>query len=144
MSQRHDCLVSKGAANWPRTIEAIPPWWESFREALLTEIGDPETDRERLERISPLFYAEQIERPLMVLQGANDPRVLQRESDSIVEAVRANGVPVEYVVFEDEGHGFVKKENRIEGYKKIRLFLDRYLKGEGAEAPQVAEPETST
>lgn len=131
-----------GISNWPRTIEAIPPWWESFREALLIEIGDPETDRERLERISPLFHADRIERPLMVLQGANDPRVLQQESDSIVEAVEANDVPVEYVVFEDEGHGFVKRENRIEGYKKIRIFLDQYLKGEGA--PEVAEPEAAT
>lgn len=131
-----------GISNWPRTIEAIPPWWESFREALLVEIGDPETDRERLERISPLFHADRIERPLMVLQGANDPRVLQQESDSIVEAVEANDVPVEYVVFEDEGHGFVKRENRIEGYKKIRIFLDQYLKGEGA--PEVAEPEAAT
>lgn len=131
-----------GISNWPRTLEAIPPWWESIREMLLEEIGDPATDRERLERISPLFHADQIERPLMVLQGANDPRVLQQESDSIVEAVKANDVPVEYVIFEDEGHGFVKKENRIEGFKKIRLFLDQYLKGE--EAPEVAEPDAAT
>ena len=66
----------------------------------------------------------------MVLQGANDPRVLQVESDEIVEAARARGVPVEYVIFEDEGHGFVKKENEIEGYAAVIEFLDRYLKGE--------------
>jgi dipeptidyl aminopeptidase/acylaminoacyl peptidase len=65
----------------------------------------------------------------MVLQGANDPRVLQVESDEIVAAVRKNNVPVEYVVFPDEGHGFIKKENEIEGYGKILVFLDKYLKG---------------
>ena len=64
----------------------------------------------------------------MVLQGANDPRVLQAESDEIVEAARANGVPVEYVVFDDEGHGFVKKENRERGYQAMLEFLDRHLK----------------
>ena len=66
-----------------------------------------------------------------MLQGANDPRVLQVESDEIVEKVKANGVPVEYVLFDDEGHGFVKKENEIEGYGKVLEFLDTYLRGEG-------------
>jgi dipeptidyl aminopeptidase/acylaminoacyl peptidase len=66
----------------------------------------------------------------MVLQGANDPRVLQIESEDIVEAVRKNGIPVEYILFEDEGHGFRKKENRIKGYRAIREFLDQYLKEE--------------
>ena len=66
----------------------------------------------------------------MVLQGAQDPRVLKVESDEIVEAAKANGVPVEYVVFDDEGHGFVKKENQIEAYGKILEFLDKYLKKE--------------
>lgn len=120
-----------GISNWLRTMESIPPWWESFREALFREMGDPETDRDRLRRISPLFHAERIQRPLMVLQGANDPRVLQVESDEIVEAARANGVPVEYLVFEDEGHGFTKKENRQEAWKSILEFLDRYLEGPG-------------
>ncbi len=120
-----------GVTNWLRTLRSIPPWWESFKEALYTEMGNPETaDSVRLYEISPLFHAENVTKPLMVMQGANDPRVLQVESDEIVEAVRANSVPVEYVLFEDEGHGFVKKENEIEGYRKIRLFLDKYLKGE--------------
>lgn len=117
-----------GISNWVRTLESIPPWWESFRKALYVEMGDPETDEEYLHRISPLFHARNIVRPLIVLQGANDPRVLQSESDEIVEAVRANGVPVEYIVFEDEGHGFVKKENQIEGYQAILEFLDKHLK----------------
>ncbi|MEM7048078.1 MAG: S9 family peptidase [Acidobacteriota bacterium] len=118
-----------GVANWLRTIESIPPWWESFRQALYEEMGNPETDRERLERISPLFHADRIRKPLLVLQGANDPRVLKIESDEMVAAVRANGVPVEYLVFEDEGHGFLKKENRLEGYRAILDFLDQHLRG---------------
>lgn len=119
-----------GISNWVRTLESIPPWWESFREALYAEMGNPETDREMLKAKSPLFHADNIVRPLMVLQGANDPRVIKPESDDIVEAVKKNGVPVEYVLFEDEGHGFLKKENRIKGYKAILDFLNTYLKGE--------------
>lgn len=120
-----------GISNWIRTLRSTPPWWESFRRALYTEMGDPATDDSvRLQRISPLFSARAIRAPLMVLQGANDPRVLKVESDEIVAAARANGVPVEYIVFADEGHGFVKKENRIRGYRAILVFLDRYLKGE--------------
>ncbi len=122
-----------GVANWVRTLESIPPWWEAQRQALFDELGDPSVDREYLTRISPLFHAENIVRPLIVLQGANDPRVLKVESDEIVEAVRANGVPVEYIVFEDEGHGFQKKENQLRGYRAILRFLDQYLKGESAE-----------
>ncbi len=119
-----------GVSNWVRTIKSIPPWWESFREALYKEMGNPVTDEEYLRRISPLFHADKITKPLIVLQGANDPRVLKVESDEIVAAVKKNGAPVEYVVFEDEGHGFVKKENEIKGYKAILDFLDRHLKGE--------------
>jgi dipeptidyl aminopeptidase/acylaminoacyl peptidase len=118
-----------GISNWVRTLENIPPWWESFREALYREMGNPATDKEYLYRISPLFHAGNIQKPLMVLQGANDPRVLKVESDEIVEAAKANGVPVEYMLFEDEGHGFVKKENQIKGYQAILEFLDAHLKG---------------
>jgi len=121
-----------GISNWVRTLENIPPWWESFRLALYTELGDPAEDSERLRRISPLFSAANITKPMMVLQGANDPRVLQVESDEIVAAAEANGVPVQYIVFEDEGHGFIKKENQLEGYRAILEFLDTHLKS----APQ--------
>jgi len=115
-----------GISNWHRTVQNIPPWWESFRAYLIEEMGDFD-DEEYFRGISPLFHAESIVKPLMVLQGANDPRVLQIESDEIVAAARANGVFVEYLVFEDEGHGFSKKENRIEGYRAIREFLDNHL-----------------
>jgi len=116
-----------GVTNWLRTLESIPAWWGPQREALYAELGDPAEDAERLRRISPLFHAENIVKPMIVLQGANDPRVLQVESDEIVEAIRANGVPVEYVLFDDEGHGFRNRDNEIEGYRAIREFLDRYL-----------------
>lgn len=123
-----------GVTNWLRTLKSIPPYWESFRNALYEELGNPFTDDStRLYNISPLFHAENVKNPVMVLQGANDPRVLQIESDEIVEAVRQNNVPVEYVVFPDEGHGFVKKENEIKGYGQILTFLDKYLKKENEE-----------
>jgi dipeptidyl aminopeptidase/acylaminoacyl peptidase len=96
---------------------------------LYDELGDPFTeDSVRLYEISPLFHTQNVTKPLMVLQGANDVRVLQVESDEIVAGVRKNGVPVEYVIFDDEGHGFRKKENEIKGYKQVREFLDKYLK----------------
>jgi dipeptidyl aminopeptidase/acylaminoacyl peptidase len=122
-----------GISNWVRTLNSIPPWWEAFRRALYEELGDPATDSARLHRISPMFNADKIRVPLMVLQGANDPRVLKVESDEIVAAARAKGVPVEYVVFPDEGHGFNKKENEIQGYTAVLMFLDRYLRGTGAQ-----------
>lgn len=117
-----------GVSNWVRTLKSIPPWWESFRKSLYKELGDPAVDLDYLKKISPLFHAHNIVKPLMVLQGANDPRVLKAESDEIVAAVKKNGVPVEYVVFPDEGHGFVKRSNQIKGYEAVLRFLDRHLK----------------
>jgi dipeptidyl aminopeptidase/acylaminoacyl peptidase len=116
-----------GISNWHRTANNIPPGWGSQKDALEHEMGDFDDD-EFFRAKSPIFHADQIVRPLMVLQGANDPRVLQVESDEIVDAVRANGVPVEYVLFPDEGHGFRKKDNQLEGYRKIREFLDLHLR----------------
>tara|TARA_B100001769_G_scaffold173160_1_gene136518 strand:- start:984 stop:2888 length:1905 start_codon:yes stop_codon:yes gene_type:complete len=120
-----------GVTNWIRTLKSIPTFWEASRKALYDELGDPYTsDSIRLKKISPLFHADKVINPVMVLQGANDPRVLQIESDEIVEELIKNDIPVEYVVFEDEGHGFRKKENQIEGYRKIESFLDLYLKNQ--------------
>jgi dipeptidyl aminopeptidase/acylaminoacyl peptidase len=121
-----------GVTNWVRTLTSIPPWWESFKESLYDEMGDPATDGERHRRISPLFHAENITKPVLVVQGANDPRVLQIESDEMVEALRANGVPVEYVLFPDEGHGFRSRENRITASEAYVSFLDQYLRGDSA------------
>jgi dipeptidyl aminopeptidase/acylaminoacyl peptidase len=117
-----------GVTNWLRTLESIPPWWADFRDALYAEMGDPKLDKERLEARSPLFHAKNIVRPLLVVQGANDPRVLQAESDEIVAAARANGVAVEYVLFPDEGHGFKSKKNRITASEAFVRFLDLHLK----------------
>ena len=125
-----------GVANWLRTLREVPPYWESFKKALYDEIGDPNSsDSVRLKAHSPLLHASQIKKPLMVLQGANDPRVLKIESDEIVEQVKKNGVPVEYIVFPDEGHGFIKRENEIKGYGAILVFLDKYLKGNYSSQP---------
>ncbi len=122
-----------GVTNWIRTLRSIPPWWEAQKEALYKELGDPNSaDSVRLREISPLFHTDKVTKPLIVLQGSKDPRVLQVESDEIVAGVRKNGVPVEYVLFEDEGHGFVKKENQITAYSKVLEFLDTHLKGEEA------------
>ena len=90
------------------------------------EMGDFD-DEEYFRSISPLFHAENIVDPLLVIQGENDPRVLKIESDEIVEAARDNGIRVEYIVFDDEGHGFTKKENQAVAYRSIVEFLDRYL-----------------
>lgn len=119
-----------GVSNWLRTLESIPPYWESVRKAIYDEIGDPVNDIDILVATSPLFHAKEIRKPLMVIQGANDPRVVKAESDEIVEAVRKHNVPVEYIVFPDEGHSFTKKKNQIEANRRILEFLDKYLKGE--------------
>lgn len=130
-----------GVTNWIRTLRSIPPWWESFKEALYLELGNPNSaDSVRLKEISPLFHTDKVTKPLIVLQGSKDPRVLQVESDEIVAGVKKNGVPVEYVLFEDEGHGFVKKENQIEAYSRVLQFLDVYLKGDKGTPIKDGEP----
>jgi dipeptidyl aminopeptidase/acylaminoacyl peptidase len=123
-----------GVANWVRTLQSIPPYWESERKSLYAEIGDPNTQLDMLKEISPLFHADKITKPLLVLQGANDPRVIKVESDEIVDAIKKKKGIVEYVVFDNEGHGFTKKANEIKGNKSILDFLDKYLNGDGATA----------
>lgn len=122
-----------GVANWVRTLASIPPYWASERKALYKLIGDPQADADYLRKISPLFHAEQIERPLLVLQGEKDPRVLRQESDEIVAAARQRGTPVEYLIFPNEGHGFARKETQVKAYQAVLVFLDKYL----PEAPRV-------
>ncbi|MEY2498407.1 MAG: hypothetical protein QOD12_1963 [Verrucomicrobiota bacterium] len=117
-----------GVSNWVRTLQSIPPYWESQRKSLYAEIGDPNTQMDMLREISPLFHADKITKPLIVLQGANDPRVIKPESDEIVDAIKKKNGVVEYVVFDNEGHGFSKRANEIRGNKAILDFLDKYLK----------------
>ena len=120
-----------GVANWIRTLRSIPPYWESFRKALYEELGDPNTaDSVRLKNISPLYNYQKINKPLIVFQGLNDVRVLPVESEEIVAGVKKNGVPVEYITYPNEGHGFAKKENQITTANKTLEFLDKYLKGD--------------
>ena len=123
-----------GVSNWVRTLESIPAWWGPIRDGLHKELGNPAVDGEYLRKISPLFHADKIERPLLVLQGEKDPRVLKAESEEIVAAVRKKGVPVEYLVFENEGHGFQRKETKEKAFEAALAFLDKYLKGDAQKA----------
>jgi dipeptidyl aminopeptidase/acylaminoacyl peptidase len=117
-----------GVANWVRTLESVPPDWAVMRKALFKEMGDPAVDHDYLVRISPLFHTEKIERPLIVLQGENDPRVLRQESDEIVAALRARHIPVAYELYPNEGHGFARKETQAKAYGAVLEFLNTYLK----------------
>lgn len=128
-----------GVSNWLRTLASIPLYWESVRKAIYDEIGDPVEDIDALVATSPLFHAREIRKPLMVIQGANDPRVIKAESDGIVEAVKRHNIPVEYIVFDDEGHSFTKKKNQIEANRRILEFLDKYLKDDKAEDGSVGQ-----
>ena len=109
-------------------MKSIPPYWEAFKKSLYDELGDPETDEKRLHDISPVFFGHQVKSPVLVVQGKNDPRVLKIESDEMVEAIRSGGTFVDYLLFEDEGHGFSKKKNRIAASNKYLDFLDKYLR----------------
>lgn len=116
-----------GISNWLNVLNSIPAYWETRKKALYEEMGHPKTDSVMLYNKSPLFFSENIKSPLMVIQGANDSRVPQSESDQIVEKVRANGVPVKYLLFDDEGHGIRKKKNKIEALREISSFLDLHF-----------------
>lgn len=120
-----------GPANWVRTMANFPPWYKWMWNYMGSEFGDL-ADTEYFESISPLFAADRIVKPLFVAQGANDPRVLKTESDEIVAALRARNIPVEYVIFGDEGHGFRKSENKIRAYREIVKFLNSQLGYSGA------------
>jgi len=124
-----------GVTNWLRTLASIPPWWSEIRESLYSEIGNPVADKARLEARSPLLHAGRIEKPLLVIQGKNDPRVLAAESREIADAVTRKGIPLEFIEFDDEGHGFRKKANRIRASDAFVAFLDRHLAPEPAPTP---------
>lgn len=117
-----------GVTNWQRTLKSIPAWWGANRTALYDEMGDPATHEARHRRISPLFHAATITKPLLVIQGANDPRVLKVESDELVAVVRKNNVPVDYIVFPDEGHGFQGRANRVTAQNAYLGFLDKHVR----------------
>ncbi len=128
-----------GPSNLITLLESFPPYWKTLTAMMAVRVGDLETEKEFLQERSPLFKADQIVRPLLIGQGANDPRVKQAESDQIVEAMRRNGKPVEYLLFPDEGHGFARPENRMKFFAAAELFLAEYLAGGRAEAPSEEE-----
>jgi len=118
-----------GVSNLFTLIKTIPPYWEPMREMFYEMMGHPEKDKELYERVSPVFHADKIKVPMLVAQGANDPRVNIQESDQIVEALKKRGIDVEYMVKENEGHGFRNEENRFDFYKAMEKFLGKHLGG---------------
>jgi dipeptidyl aminopeptidase/acylaminoacyl peptidase len=111
-------------------METIPPYWEQFRQMLYEMVGNPDNvvDNARMKATSPVFLIDEIKAPLLIAQGANDPRVAQAESDQMVAALQKNGIDVEYLLKTDEGHGFRNEENRFEFYEAMEGFLGKYLK----------------
>jgi len=120
-----------GPSNLKTLLESIPPYWKSFYEEFARRVGDPRTEEgaKLLADRSPLSRVTAIQRPLLIAQGANDPRVKQAESDQIVAAMKAKGLPVTYVLYPDEGHGFAKPENRTSFYAISEGFLAKCLGG---------------
>ena len=108
-------------------INSIPPYWQIVKANIIKKIGDPETEKEFLISRSPLFKVDNIKIPLLIAQGANDPRVKQAESEQIVEALKSKNIPYQYLLFPDEGHGFVKPENRLKFYRAAEKFLAEHL-----------------
>jgi dipeptidyl aminopeptidase/acylaminoacyl peptidase len=118
-----------GPSNLKTLLETIPPYWAPMIAQLYRRVGNPETDAEFLWSRSPLSRARDIRIPLLIAQGANDPRVKQAESEQIVAALKEAGIDHEYMLFPDEGHGFAKPENRIKFYTAAERFLAKYLGG---------------
>jgi dipeptidyl aminopeptidase/acylaminoacyl peptidase len=118
-----------GPSNLLTFLNSIPAYWEVMRKLLDDRVGRAVEDEAMLKERSPLFHCENIARPLLIAQGKNDPRVNQAESEQIVEAMRRSGKPVEYMLFEDEGHGFARPENRLRFYAAAEKFLAKYLGG---------------
>ena len=114
-----------GPSNLITLLETIPPYWKPEIEKFTKRVGDFRTEpgKKLLVERSPLNFVTQIERPLLISQGADDPRVKQNESDQIVKAMQAKGLPVTYVLYADEGHGFARPENRLSFYAIAEAFL---------------------
>ncbi|UCF67032.1 MAG: S9 family peptidase, partial [Acidobacteriota bacterium] len=117
-------------------IASIPPYWEPVKQKFMLQVGDPDSDAEMLRERSPLFHVERIQTPLLIGQGANDPRVKQHESEQIVEAMRTSEKQVGYVLFPDEGHGFARPENRLQFFGHVEKFLARHLGGRCEPLPE--------
>jgi dipeptidyl aminopeptidase/acylaminoacyl peptidase len=118
-----------GPSNLITLIRSIPPYWKTLVAVFYERVGNPETEKEFLESRSPLFRVDQIKIPMLIAQGANDPRVKQAESEQIVAAMAEKGIDHEYLLFPDEGHGFAKPENRLKFYAAAERFLAKHLGG---------------
>ena len=123
-----------GPSNLVTLIHSVPPYWATFLATFHKRVGNPDTEEEFLKSRSPLFKADQIKIPMLIAQGANDPRVKQAESEQIVAAMKSKGIDYEYMLFPDEGHGFAKPENRIKFYAAAEKFLAQHLGGRYEEA----------
>ncbi len=117
-----------GVSNMFSFLKTIPPYWEPFRKMMYEMVGDPEKDSALFMQVSPVFHTDKIKAPLFVAQGKNDPRVNVNESDQMVEAMRKRGLEVEYMVKDNEGHGFRNQENRFDFYEAMEKFLEKHLK----------------
>jgi dipeptidyl aminopeptidase/acylaminoacyl peptidase len=118
-----------GPSNVATVLAAIPPYWKPVKKRWILRVGDAEGDAEFNRRISPLFHADAIRAPLLIGHGANDPRVKLAESEQIVAALRARDMPVTFVVYPDEGHGFARKQNNLDFSGRMEEFLARHLGG---------------
>lgn len=116
-----------GVSNLFTFMKTIPPYWRPLLEMMYEQVGHPERDHAQLAATSPALHADRIVAPLLIAQGANDPRVNKDESDQMVEALRARGIEVEYMVKDNEGHGFHNQENRFDFYRAMERFLERNL-----------------
>jgi len=112
-------------------LDTIPPYWKPLLDLWATRVGDPRTEEGRafLDSRSPLTHVDKIQKPLLIGQGANDPRVKQNESDQIVKAMQEKNIPVTYVLYPDEGHGFARPENRLSFFAVSEIFLAQHLGG---------------
>jgi dipeptidyl aminopeptidase/acylaminoacyl peptidase len=118
-----------GPSNLITYLENIPAYWVPYMEMLKNRIGDLDTEKEFLRSRSPLFSINKIQKPLLIAQGANDPRVKNSESEQIVNAMRQAGKSVQYVLYSDEGHGFARPENNLHFYGLAEEFLAKHLEG---------------
>ena len=118
-----------GPSNLITLLRSVPPYWSALLVSLYRRVGNPDTDEEFLKSRSPLFKVDQIKIPMLIAQGANDPRVKQAESEQIVEAMKKRDIDYEYMLFPDEGHGFAKPENRLKFYAAAEKFLAKHLGG---------------
>jgi dipeptidyl aminopeptidase/acylaminoacyl peptidase len=118
-----------GPSNLLTLIASIPPYWAPMLSTFTRRVGDPATEEEFLTSRSPLFKVDQIKAPLLIAQGANDPRVKQAEAEQIVQALDEKKIDHTYLLFPDEGHGFARPENRLKFYAAAELFLAKHLGG---------------